>query len=523
MRRDGLSARMERENGMSLSRVLVSVADKTGIVAFCQAISAQVEEFIASRGSAGILEAAGLPVTPIEALGTLPEMLEGRVKTLQPQIHGGILALRTPEHLAELRTHNIRPIDLVVVNLYPFEETAARPDTSWDEAMAQIDIGGVALIRAAAKNHAHVAAVVDPGDYGKVAEAWVQGTLDADMRRVLALKAFRRTMAYDAAIAGYLETRSAESPGLPPALALNLVRLEESRYGENPHQQGGYYGTLDQGLPFQQLHGKPMSFNNWLDLDGSWRASQAFSEPTVAITKHGNPCGIASAPTLAEAYAAALASDPVSAFGSVVSCNRTLDAATAGQLAQLFVEVIAAPDFEAQALGPIQKKRNIRILRARCPVDTPYRACSVLGGMLVQERDASRADLDPDTWTCVTRQQPTAAQLEALRFAWHAVRFVKSNAIVFVQGTAAVGIGAGQMSRLDAVHMAAHKAGARAQGAVMASDAFFPFPDGIEEAARAGIRAVVQPGGSMRDRAVIRAADELGLVMMHTGYRHFLH
>lgn len=508
---------------MTKARVLVSVADKTGIADLCRALSDQVEAFIASRGTAALLRDAGLPVTSLEELGSWPEMLDGRVKTLQPQIHGGILARREAAHLAELQARGLHPIDLVVVNLYPFEATVARPDVTWDEAMENVDIGGVALIRAAAKNHAHVSVLVDPNDYAAFAAAWRQGQVDRELRRTLAHKAFRRTLAYDAAIARFFQAPMASAASLPPVWQQDLVLLEASRYGENPQQQGGFYGAPDAALPFAQLHGKPMSFNNWLDLDGGWRAAQSFAAPTVAIVKHGNPCGIASAASLEQAYALALQSDPVSAFGGIVSCNRPVDAGTAERLAALFVEVLAAPDYAAEALTRLTRKKNLRILKARNARDGAFSLRSACGGVLVQETDTDRADLDARQWTCVTERQPTPAQREALAFAWHAARFVKSNAIVLAQGAASVGVGAGQMSRLDAVHLAVRKAGARAQGAVLASDAFFPFPDGLEAAADAGVAAVVQPGGSMRDKAVIQAANDRGLVMLHTGRRHFLH
>ncbi len=509
---------------MSKLRILVSVADKSGIVDFCQAMTDQADEFIASGGTAAALAAAGLAVTPIDALGALPEMLDGRVKTLQPQIHGGILSLRTPAHEQELAALGIGAIDMVVVNLYPFEETVAQVGTRLADALEQIDIGGVALIRAAAKNHEHVTVIVDPADYDQVVSACHAGSVDPELRRQLAVKAFQRTMAYDAAIAAYLEGQtSADSTDLPARMTLDLTRLEACRYGENPHQRGGFYGVTGESLPFRQVHGKPMSFNNWLDLDGGWRAAHAFTVPTVSIVKHGNPCGIASAADLHQAYADALSSDPVSAFGGIVSCNRTLDAETAALLFQLFVEVVAAPDFAPQALAQLRRKKNIRLLQA-CPVQaSPYRLQSILGGVLVQDQDEGTEDLDTAHWTCVTQRQPSDQELQSLAFAWNVARFVKSNAIVLVQGTGTVGIGAGQMSRLDSVHLAARKAGERARGAVLASDAFFPFPDGIEEAARAGVRAVVQPGGSLRDRKVIQAADELGLSMLFTGTRHFRH
>jgi len=508
---------------MKYQRVLVSVADKTGVAELCRRLAPQVGEFVASSGTATLLAEAGLPVREVGELGTLPEMLGGRVKTLQPQIHGGILAQRNRDHLAQLAAHGISPIDLVIVNLYPFAETVANPGATFEEAIENIDIGGVALIRAAAKNHAHVAVLVDPSDYDEFARASIGDAVDAVLRRKLACKAFALTTAYDQAILGYLQNLDPDPASLPETLDLTLELKEAARYGENPHQQGGIYGMSGADLPFVQLQGKAMSFNNWLDLDAAWQANQGFAKPTVAIVKHGNPCGMASGTTLAAAYEAALASDPVSAFGSVISCNHAVDAETASLLSQLFVEVLAAPAYDPAARALLAKKKNVRLLQPKPVATSPWRVRSIWGGYLVQARDASSPDLDSDTWTCVTAVRPSPDQVQSMVFAWQVAKYVKSNAIVFARGEATVGIGAGQMSRLDSVHMAAIKAGARAQNAVMASDAFFPFPDGIETAAAAGIKAVVQPGGSLRDKAVIEAADRLGLCMLFTGHRHFLH
>ena len=509
---------------MNKLRVLVSVADKEGIVEFCRAVEPKVGEYIASGGTAAVLRGAGLPVTSIEDLGAHAEMLDGRVKTLQPQIHGGILARRDAAHLDELEANNMRPIDVVVVNLYPFEETVARADATPDEAIEQIDIGGVALLRAAAKNHEHVIVVSDPADYPRVAAGILEGGVDAALRRSLAVGTFRRTTAYDQAIAGWLAEDAPEADtGLPQALDLQPKLLQTCRYGENPHQAGGYYGDPASGLPFVQLHGKDMSFNNWQDLDAAWQAARAFSDPAIAVVKHGNPCGLATAPSLEAAWEQALASDPVSAFGGIVAANRALDAETADRIGSMFVEVVVAPEWDPDALKRLQRKRNVRLLQVRPGLESAWQVNSAFGGYLVQESDRSLDDLDPANWDCVTVKQPTASQLESLGFAWQAARFVKSNAIVLAAGTATVGIGAGQMSRLDSVWLACRKAGDRSHGSVLASDAFFPFPDGIEAAAAAGVTAVVQPGGSMRDRQVVDAADDLGLVMMTTGHRHFLH
>ncbi len=508
---------------MKYQRVLVSVANKTGVVELCRRLAPQVDEFVASSGTAVLLAQAGLPVLEAGTLGSLPEMLGGRVKTLQPQIHGGILAQRSADHLAQLDEHGLRPIDLVIVNLYPFAETVAQPGVTFEEAIENIDIGGVALIRAAAKNHAHVAVLVDPADYEAFARASAAHEVDMALRRQLACKAFALTASYDQAVLGYLQHLDQDPASLPETMNLALELKEAGRYGENPHQQGGLYGPAGADLPFEQLHGKAMSFNNWLDLDGAWQVQQGFAQPTVAIVKHGNPCGMASGTTLAAAYEAALASDPVSAFGSVISCNQPVDEETAVLMSRLFVEVVVAPGYAPKAFARLTRKKNIRLLQPRPIAASPWRVRSIWGGYLVQERDDRSPDLDPATWTCVTAVQPSPDQTQSLAFAWRVARHVKSNAIVFVQGEATVGVGAGQMSRLDSVRMATVKAGDRARNAIMASDAFFPFPDGLEMAAAAGIKAVVQPGGSLRDRAVIEAADRLGLCMMFTGYRHFLH
>ena len=510
-------------------RALLSVSDKTNLVDFARRLHAADVQMIASGGTARALRTADLPVTAVEALTGFPEILGGRVKTLHPAIHGGILARRTDEHLSELQAHDLAPIDLVVVNLYPFQETVADATVSLAEAVEQIDIGGVALLRAAAKNYEVVTVVCEPGDYDGVADAVAGGGVDEATRRQLALKAFRHTAHYDGAIAAYLaeqitqsETANEELSELPSQIQLELYLAQRNRYGENPHQRGGFYSRGGE-LPFEQLHGKAMSYNNWLDLDGSWRTAQDFAAPTVAVIKHGNPCGLASARDLATAYAKALASDPTSAFGSVISVNRSLDVATAEQLSERFVEIVAAPDYEEEALAILQRKKNVRILRAREITNNLLSLRSVYGGVLVQDVDASQSDMDPSLWQVVSRAQPTAQQLADLAFAWRTARWVKSNAIVLARNEATVGVGAGQMSRVDAVMLAAHKAGERASGAVMASDAFFPFADGIEQAAQHGVKAVVQPGGSVRDEEVVAAVDELGLVMLFTGTRHFRH
>lgn len=516
---------------MPTFRALLSVSDKTGLVDFARQLSAAGVELVASGGTARAIAAAGLPVLQVEDVTKFPEILGGRVKTLHPAIHGGILARRTGQHLDELKAHAIAPIDLVVVNLYPFQATVAQPNVTLATAVEEIDIGGVALLRAAAKNHESVTVVCDPADYNEVAAAFVSGGTSVHQRKQLAVKAFRHTAEYDTAISGYLATQvddgSSEAVDqlapLATHLHLDLYQIQLNRYGENPHQQGGLYGYVGEQPAFEVLHGKEMSYNNWLDLDAAWGAAQDFVDPTVAIIKHGNPCGLASAGDLTEAYAKAFASDPVSAYGGIIAVNRTLDAESAAKMAELFLEVIVAPAYEPEALAMLQKKKNVRLLVYTGTPLRPLSLRSIAGGVLVQEIDRSQQDMDPSGWQVVSQRHPHPDQLADLAFAWRVARHVKSNAIVYVLDRATVGVGGGQMSRVDSVLIAGHKAGDRSRGAVMASDAFFPFADGIEAAAKHGITAVVQPGGSVRDPEVIEAVDRLGLVMCFTGARHFRH
>lgn len=510
---------------MSPVRALLSVSDKTGLVEFAKELDAAGVELVASGGTARAISDAGIAVHQVEEITGFPEILGGRVKTLHPAVHGGILARRVDHHLTELKEHGIAPIDIVVVNLYPFKQAVAQPNVTMATAVEEIDIGGVALLRAAAKNHESVTVVCDPSDYADVAAAFGKNGTSTMQRKQLALKAFRHTADYDTAISDYLAAQVAEEtePSLPVRISLELNQVQLNRYGENPHQKGGLYAYEGEQMPFAVLHGKEMSYNNWLDLDGAWQSAQDFSGPTVSIIKHGNPCGLASAETLAEAYEKALASDPVSAFGGIVAVNQKLDAATAKLISSLFVEVVAAPEYTPDALDIFMAKKNLRIVQ---PTGVPMRPLSlrgIYGGVLVQEVDLSQADMDASEWKIVSQKQPTPEQLADLAFAWRVGRWVKSNAIVFAKDQATVGVGAGQMSRVDSVMVAGHKAGDRAQGSVMASDAFFPFADAIEEAAKYGISAVVQPGGSMRDDEVIAAVDKLGLVMVLTGARHFRH
>ncbi|MCB0195138.1 MAG: bifunctional phosphoribosylaminoimidazolecarboxamide formyltransferase/IMP cyclohydrolase [Anaerolineae bacterium] len=501
---------------------LLSVSNKNGLTDFAQTLAEHGWQFIASGGTARSLKEAGLTVKDVADITKAPEMLGGRVKTLHPVVHAGILARPSEEDREELATHHIDEIDMVVCNLYPFQQTVSKPNVSLNEAIENIDIGGVALIRAAAKNFARVTVVCDPDDYESLAEdIRKKGFISTARRTELARKAFSHTTQYDAAIANYLATEPATD--LPSKISLSLTKVQEMRYGENPHQAAALYAADENIGPLGGvlLQGKALSYNNMLDVDAAWQAAQAFEEPTVVIVKHLSPCGIASAESIAEAFPPALESDPVSAFGGVIAVNRTFDGATAEALGDLFVEAIAAPDFSDDAKEILAKRKNCRLLQIEKPQKAGLEFRTIAGGVLVQERDMG----DPmDTeWRIVSQRQPTEEEIEAMKFAWSACQHVKSNAIVFAAGTATVGIGGGLPSRVDAVKLAATKAGEKAKGAVMASDAFFPFPDGPEAAAAAGVVAVVQPGGSVRDDLVIEAVDKLGLAMIFTGVRHFRH
>ncbi len=505
---------------------LLSVWDKTGVTDFAQALYELGWSLVASGGTALVLREAGLTVADVTDVTGAPEMLGGRVKTLHPTIHAGILARTTDADMSELAMHGIRPIDLVACNLYPFRETVAGLDVSLVEAVEQIDIGGVTLLRAAAKNFQRVTAICSPDDYEAVLnELRAHGVVSPEARRQFAVKAFAHTRDYDIAIEAYLRSTQTEvsGPQLANTLSLSLPLAQEMRYGENPHQVSGLYAQQGVGpLGGKLLQGKPLSFNNLLDLDAAWCTALSFEEPTIVIVKHLSPCGIASAERLAAAFPAALASDPVSAFGGVIASNRTIDCATAKEMHELFVEAIAAPGFDEGALECFSRdKANCRLVAAPQPFRDMWQLRSVMGGVLVQSVD--QGDPPDSEWRVVTQRQPTGEDLGALRFAWRACQHVRSNAIVLARGSATVGIGGGLPSRVDAVKLAVAKAGEQARDAVMASDAFFPFPDGVEVAAEAGVKAVVQPGGSIRDEAVIDTADRLGLAMVFTGIRHFRH
>ena len=500
-------------------RALLSLSDKTDLIDFAQCLHNLGLELIASGGTARAIAAAGLPVTTVSDLTGYPEILGGRVKTLHPAIHGPILARPTAEHQAELRQHDMIPIDLVVCNLYPFERAVSDPDVILADAVEQIDIGGVTLLRAAAKNFERVTVVVDPGDYGRVAEQLAGGGISLDERRRLALKAFRHTAAYDAAISTYLSGHVEGDTPTPEQLNLVAERVQSLRYGENPHQRAAFYRWRGSQPAFEQLQGKALSYNNLGDLHGAWGSVNEFETPAVAIIKHANPCGLATDNNLVVAYEKALASDPVSAFGSIITVNRRVDLALVEAIGKLFVEVLAAPDFTPEALERLSKKKNLRVMKATAAPSYPLQLMTVEGGLLAQTWD----DQVVAKTEIVSKRQPTGQEMTDMLFAWRVAKWVKSNAILFARNKATVGVGAGQMSRVDAVRYAGVKAGDNARGAVMSSDAFFPFPDGIETAAEFGITAVIQPGGSIRDDEVIAAVDRLGLVMVFTGMRHFRH
>ena len=519
---------------IAIRRALMSVSDKSGLADFAAVLRSHGVEILSTGGTAGFLRRAGLPVTDVSDYTGFPEILDGRVKTLHPKIHGGLLAIREkPEHREQMRANAIEPIDMVVVNLYPFRETAARAGVTFAEVVEQIDIGGPSMLRSAAKNHPAVAVVVDPRDYGWVAEelASTGGSLGGATRFKLAQKVFAHTAAYDAAIAVYFSGRAWTAGGvekvreaLPSIEALALEKVQDLRYGENPHQRAAVYRvSQSQGggaAGAELLHGKELSYNNLLDADAAWNLVQEFDQPAGAVIKHTNPCGVAQAATLHEAYVLARDCDPVSAFGSVVALNRPVDAETAAELASTFVEVILAEAFSEDALEILRRKKNLRLMRMdKRPVSTLQHR-EIGGGFLVQDRDLS---LTGEELKVVTSRAPSDEEMKALLFGWRVVKHVKSNAIVFSDASRTLGIGAGQMSRIDSVRWGAQRAVLPLQGCAMASDAFFPFPDGIEAAAGFGVRSVIQPGGSVRDADAIAAADRLGIAMVFTGMRHFRH
>jgi phosphoribosylaminoimidazolecarboxamide formyltransferase/IMP cyclohydrolase len=521
---------------LPIRRALLSVSDKTGLAEFGRFLAGYGAEILSTGGTAAALRAAGVPVTEVSDHTGFPEILDGRVKTLVPQVHGGLLGRRDlPEHVEQMQRHGIAPIDLIAVNLYPFEATVAA-GAGFADCIETIDIGGPAMIRSAAKNHAHVAVLTEPDHLAAVqAEIAAQGGTTLAMRQRLAAAAFARTAAYDAAIAAWFAAQQGEV--FPPRLAVAGVLRQTLRYGENPHQQAGFYadGSPRPGVASAvQVQGKALSYNNLNDTDAAFECVAEFDRPAIVIVKHANPCGVATAGDLAMAWDAALRCDPVSAFGGIVAANRTLDAAAAERITAIFTEVVVAPDADAGARAVFARKRNLRLLLTGGlpdPAAPGMVVRSVAGGFLAQSRDAGRvAESD---LRVVTRRAPTAAELADLLFAFRVCKHVKSNAIVYAKGLATVGIGAGQMNRVESSRIAAWKSAdaARAagldrplaEGSVVASDAFFPFADGLETAAAAGATAVIQPGGSMRDAEVIEAADRAGLAMVFTGMRHFRH
>lgn len=514
-----------------LTRALISVSDKTGIVELAKELSALGAELLSTGGTAKALRNAGLSVTDVAAYTGSPEILDGRVKTLHPKIHGGLLGRRsTPAHVAQMQQHGIGPIDIVIVNLYPFEATITKAECAFEEAIENIDIGGPSMLRSAAKNHEDVLVVVDPADYGRVLEGVRSGTVTRELRRELALKVFRHTARYDSLIAGYLEKQvQGGDVKFPHVLSMQFERVETLRYGENPHQQGAFYRELQAGEPSvsraKVLHGKAMSYNNFLDANSALELAKEFDDTAVVIIKHNNPCGVALGATPVEAYVKARETDPVSAFGGVIAFNRRVDLAAAKEITSTFVEVVIAPGYAEEALSELTRKKDLRLLEVgpltRAKAEG-YDLKKLVGGLIVQDRDLGRLP-DLSTLKVPTVRKPTDEEYRACAFAWMVCKHVKSNAIVYASPRQTVGIGAGQMSRVDSVKLAGMKAVLPIKGCVMASDAFFPFRDGVDAAAQAGISAVIQPGGSIRDQEVVKAADEHGMAMVLTGMRHFRH
>jgi len=504
-----------------IQRVLISVTDKTGAVEFALELSGMGIEIVSTGGTARLLREAGIPVKDVAEVTGFPEMLDGRVKTLHPKIAGGILAVRSnAAHRRAIEEHGIAPIDMVVVNLYRFEDVAAKAGARLEDLIENIDIGGPAMIRAAAKNYQDVAVVVSPADYGAVIEEMRKDGLSLETRWRLAKKAFRTTADYDAAIGARLEQVDSANP-LPPHLSLSAPKLMDLRYGENPHQAAALYGRRGQGIAgAEQLHGKELSYNNLVDLDAAWQLAIEFSSPAAAIVKHTNPCGCAEQGSLAEAYRKAFECDPLSAYGGVIGFNGAVDEETAREVAKTFIEAIAAPDYSPEALAVLRAKKNLRLMRVT-PGSDPLVVKSVSGGFLAQTADD--ASLDRAAAVVKTRRAPSDEEWQALEFAWKVAKHVKSNAIVYARPGQEVAVGAGQMSRVDSVKIGAMKAVLPLAGTVVASDAYFPFPDGVEEAVKHGATAFIQPGGSIRDGEVIAAADRLGVAMVFTGVRHFRH
>lgn len=513
---------------MKVKRALLSVSDKTGLVEFARGLSNLGVEIVSTGGTAKTLREAGVPVVYISDVTGFPEILGGRVKTLHPNVHGGILALRNEDHLNQLQEHQITPIDLVVVNLYPFRQTIAKPGVTLADAIENIDIGGPTMVRAAAKNHAYVGIVVNPQRYGQVLAALEKdGDLGADLRLELAREAFAHTASYDTAIANYLKGVLG-TEDFQPEFSLSLVKAQNLRYGENPHQKAAFYRDPAVTGPCianaEQIHGKELSYNNILDANSALELVREFSDPCAVIIKHNNPCGTAMANSLVIAYKKAFETDPVSAFGGIVACNRTVDADTANEMSQIFLEAVVAPDFTTEALDILRKKANLRLLKTgdlTGQTNDVLEVRKVNGGLLVQETDRVVANLGEIK--VVTERQPSDEELKEMLFAMAVVKHVKSNAIVLSKDGQVIGVGAGQMNRVGSARIAYEQAADKAKGAVLASDAFFPFRDTVDEAAKAGVTAIIQPGGSIRDEESIQACNEHGITMVFTGLRHFKH
>jgi phosphoribosylaminoimidazolecarboxamide formyltransferase / IMP cyclohydrolase len=546
---------VQEQSLKKISRALISVSDKRGLVEFARKLAGHGVEIISTGGTAKLLRENGIDVRDVSDLTGFPEMLDGRVKTLHPKVHGGILGIRSnQEHRAKMSEHGIEPIDLVVVNLYPFRETIQKPDVTMEEAIENIDIGGPAMIRSSAKNHNDVAVVVDPDDYPLVARELDEsnGGLTLDFRYRLAVTAFKHTADYDREIARFLaskESTQSDIMSLPDSIELSLRKISGLRYGENPHQRAALYkiaGARERGVATaEQLQGKELSYNNLIDSDGAWELvaelhrmhlldarAKGATEPhdlphACAIIKHTNPCGVGIASNPAEAFVRARATDPVSAFGGIIAFSGTVDEAAAKEIAEMFSEVIIAPDFTDDAKRVLSAKKNLRVLKMGAPVaDGGSRALDfeirrISGGALLQDRDVEL--LDEEKFEIVTDRKPDQSELRALRFAWAICKHVKSNAIVYAAENQLIGVGAGQMSRVDSVRIGAMKAQLPLAGCALASDAFFPFRDGVDEAAKHGVTAIIQPGGSVRDKEVIEAANEHNMAMVFTAMRHFKH
>ncbi|AEH49476.1 bifunctional phosphoribosylaminoimidazolecarboxamide formyltransferase/IMP cyclohydrolase [Parageobacillus thermoglucosidasius] len=512
---------------MTVKRALLSVSNKEGIVSLAKQLVELGVEIISTGGTKKTLEEAGVPVIGISDVTGFPEILDGRVKTLHPIIHGGLLAIRDNErHQNELREHHITPIDLVVVNLYPFQQTIAKSDVTFAEAIENIDIGGPTMLRAAAKNHQYVTVVVDPADYDAVVQELKEhGDVSAEMKLKLAAKVFRHTAAYDAMIAEYLTNKTGEE--YPESFTITFEKKQSLRYGENPHQTAAFYqkplGSSFSIAKAAQLHGKELSYNNINDANAALQLVKEFAEPAAVAVKHMNPCGVGIGATIYEAFTKAYEADPTSIFGGIIALNREVDKDTAEKMHEIFLEIVIAPSFSSEALDILTQKKNIRLLTVdfTAPDTNEKLLVSVQGGLLVQEADTRT--LSDGEIKVVTKREPTEQEWESLQFAWKVVKHVKSNAIVLAKDGMTIGVGAGQMNRVGAAKIAIEQAGEKAKGAVLASDAFFPMDDTVEAAAKAGITAIIQPGGSIRDADSIKKADEYGIAMVFTGIRHFKH